>query len=1255
MQKCPADQTCSCNAVLLIPLFVIAGLTCADQITIRLVAELNGERQLLSDIRIYRLAPGGLVARDWLGGTQVNGTALFPKIPFILEKGGEEKDEFLSEVAKTDPLALEKRKRYIDPLYDGKAVGPEFLRPSEVKIDLTGTEFVLTPGDLRFSIQGGNVITKDPRARVVDGDILEIECLPVTVSAVIDKGTRHFAFQPQIFYEGRNLLEDILYERDEFYLGQPTKGSERSFLRLQLYLIPNRMGAQRFSPYRIQGAKFWVGKTGMQLVPGKTSIRKVGDKTIQLALKPRQEPPRQRFLPIVKLGPIGYHQIVVRTNPSTEWYQNRVPYPILNDPKRKQHFFVRLGYKKEAHEFHFSMPADQDRFPLRVCALDARKGDVVDAYVFSSSLSAAGGRFEIRITANRKGKDLLAGRKHIPAQITPTYFAGERSWRGRSIVLKLTDEPGIYQGLLPDDLQGLVSVTFPDFIPDRAWVEIPVINGADDNSGSLSFLTPRNRIRYEVGEDIEIHAVLRSDRIKELTFEPVLLNGKDRLELAPLKIAGTHSAATLALETDALAPGVYRITADVDGLVTHALGFELFSAQPPTDYPSVTMKPFSHETPDNRIGFIRHLMGAAPNSALRNMMPEERHALARGGRLPFYWADMLAENPLLPPPEKADGQSPLQQMLSHGISQGSRYYWEPAAGYVQYNIKHTTEIDNARMYRVQQMYVQQARGYASFGGLANYWHAPIYGYWEGTARIDGHQPLRNRKVAEDFQKATGQSPPGRDEIRALLKKQLKPTEAEQMQRRLLDWRYWQASVLPKSFDLWHKAMDEIQPGLWLLNRPPSGWSSGASGYPPAFFGPLDAVSTYNITDFGRMPFDLPYGTSLSTAGVDGRPKFVHAWTFSRAGALSEALLGLTMGADGVDPSANAFASHNLLSHYPTYDRRQVMDLLSRYGRFITRLGRFKDIAILFSARQAWGNVDRLHLGRVRSLYHDLLRSRRSPHILLDEDMKVEKLEGYRALFLLGLTVPLSPEARAAIREFEDSGGVVIKDEHSSEECPGQAETLWGDTKPGYPRGDGEYEFVYTWEQYLKRQPALEKILERIRRPFVQTHSPRRLIALASGRQVKFAAVINDELIPTTLPGKYRQHHALPVKATVTFDQPYVVYDLQKKGEFVKANGLDLSFNRSEARLFALVREPFEELNAEINTNLQAGQALRLKISVADRAGTIISDPLPFELSTPVHAPAYARWFSPSVRRRRGSRNERFQDSDPPDRPQTRRW
>ncbi|MDP6361250.1 MAG: hypothetical protein QF473_39415, partial [Planctomycetota bacterium] len=216
MQKCPADRAYPCKAVLLIALSVVAGLTCADQITIRLVAEQDGERQLLSDIRTYRVAPGGLVARDWLGGVQVNGTALFPKIPFILEKGGEEKDEFLSEVAKSDPSALEKRKRYIDPLYEGKAVGPEFLRPSEVKTDLTGTEFVLTPGELRFSIKGGNVITKDPRARVVDGDILEIECLPVTVSAVIDKGTKHSTFQPQIFFEGRNLLEDILYERDEF-------------------------------------------------------------------------------------------------------------------------------------------------------------------------------------------------------------------------------------------------------------------------------------------------------------------------------------------------------------------------------------------------------------------------------------------------------------------------------------------------------------------------------------------------------------------------------------------------------------------------------------------------------------------------------------------------------------------------------------------------------------------------------------------------------------------------------------------------------------------------------------------------------------------------------------------------------------------------------------------------------------------------------------------------------------------------------
>lgn len=1066
------------SVILILPfaLSVFSGHSYADRITIRLVAtDQNGQRQLLSDIRNYRMSPGGLVARDWLGGVKVNGTDLFPTIPFILKKGSEEKDDFLSEVAKTDPSALEKRKRYIDPLYEGKAVGPEFLRPSEVKVDLTGKEFVLTPGEIRFSIQGGNLITKDPRAKVVDGDVLEIECLPITVTAVEDEGAKHLAFSPQIFFERQNLLEDIHYDQDEFYLGTATKGSEQSFLRLQLDLIPNLAGGQNFSPYLVQGAKLWLGKAGIKFVPEKASVKQIGDTGIQLVLKPAPEPPQQRHLPIVKLGPRGYHQLFVRTNPGTEWYQDMVPYPILDDPERKLHFFARIGYEKKNLDFHFSMQADLNRFPLRVCALDGRKGDLVDAYVFSSSLRAPEGRFEIRITGERKGKDLLAGRQQIPAEVAHAYYSGQRSWRGRPIILELTEEPGIYRAQLPNDLNGLVTVTFPDFIPAKAWVEIPVMNGTGAEGGSISFLSPRNRVRYEVGELVEIQAVVRSNEDQNVTIQPLLVMGEVRIPLTPLKMPGGQKVATFTLETPALAPGVYQVLAEVDGLVTHPFGFQLFPAEPQTDYPSVTMKPFSHETPDNRIGFIRHLMGADPNSALGNLMPEEQLAMARSGRLPSYWAETLAEHPFLPPPERASSPGPLQQMLALGISQGSRYYWEPAAGYVQYNIKHTTDIDNARMYRVQQMYVQQARGFASFGGMANYWHAPIYGYWEGSPPVDGHQAIRNQKIAEEFTEATGKSLPDRDEIRKLLKNELKPNDAEELRSRSLDWGYWQASVLPRTFDLWHKAMDEIQPGLWLLNRPPSGWSSGASGYPPSFFGPLEAVSTYNITDFGRMPFDLPYGTSLSTAGVDKKPKFVHAWTHSRAGALSEALLSLTMGADGVDPSANEFVSHNLMGLYSTYDRRQVMQLFARYGRFITRLGQYKDIAILFSARQAWGQSDGNHIFRVRSLFYDLLRSRRSPHIFLDEEMKVAKLKGYSALFLVGMTAPISSEAIEVINGFRDSGGVVLKDDHSSQECPGQAVALWGDTKPGYPRGDGEYEFVQTWEQYLKRQPVLEKI------------------------------------------------------------------------------------------------------------------------------------------------------------------------------------
>jgi hypothetical protein len=123
------------------------------------------------------------------------------------------------------------------------------------------------------------------------------------------------------------------------------------------------------------------------------------------------------------------------------------------------------------------------------------------------------------------------------------------------------------------------------------------------------------------------------------------------------------------------------------------------------------------------------------------------------------------------------------------------------------------------------------------------------------------------------------------------------------------------------------------------------------------------------------------------------------------------------------------------------------------------------------------------------------------------------------------------------------------------------------------------------------------------------------VALASGRHVKFVAVINDELIPTELPGKLRQHHALPVKAQVKFDESYTVYDLQNGGSPTQADSLDLSFHRSEARLFALTKAPLKKLHLSVmDPYVRAGASLHLNVSVTDSTEALISDPLPFEIT-----------------------------------------
>lgn len=1190
----------------------------ADTVAIRLVAKQGDKMVLLSDLRTYRMAPGGLVAVEWTGGVQIGEVPVFTQVPLVMEEGAKEKDEFLEELAKTDPSAIQKQKRYVDPLYEGKGVGPEFIRPSTREVNLNGQEFLLTPGDIGFRTVGGTIRSDDPRLRVTGDGALEIECVPLLLTSAVAGGSpAHVPFQPTLTYKGRNLLADVLYQPDEFHLVRKTAGAAATFLRLELYLVPNVVNGAKKVEYRLEDTPFHIGKNGVELAAGTDVLKKLGSHHLSLQQRPPQSIPPARQMPIMKLGPVGYHNLLVKFNPGDEWFYGSVPLPDSSGSPPELHFVGCLGFRHAKSETRFSMLSDFDRFPLRVCLMEARRGArfLPAAYVFSHSPRLTGDKLQVRITGVRGSEDLLNRRRQIPARLRKGHFTGEVAWGGHPLLLQATAERGVYEADLPEGTRGLVTLAFPEFVDPKAWIELPYVVGAPDAKGSLTFLTPRNRVRYTVGEAIEIHAVGRAKQSLQMQVHVTLREGPRSLKLHSfgLRIGASAATHTFRLDTHRLKPGCYVVGADADDLLVYRVGFQLFPKEPPTDYPSVAMKSFSHETPDRRIGYLRHLMGASPRGTLYNLMPEERAAIERAGRLPDYWAAALRSDPLLPAPERTATLSTVQHALSVAAAHGSRFYWEPAAGYVQYNIKHTTDIDNARMYRYQQMYVQQARGFASFGGVANYWHAPVYGYWEGSPPVDGHQPIRNRKVGTDFKEATGLSKPTRDEIRQVTTGKGDPRELEELRERLLRWRYWEASVLPKAFKLWHEAMDEIQPGLWLLNRPPSGWATGPSSYPIAFFGPLDVVSTYNITDFGRMPFDLPYGTAISTAGIHDRLKFIHAWTWSRGGALSEALLAMTGGADGVDPSANELVSQNIFGRFATFDRRQVMEVFSRYGNFIRRLGFFKDIAILFSTRQAWGEADRSHEDRVRSLFHDLLRSRRSAKILLDEDLPKGKLEGYRALFLLGLTAKRPEAEMAAIRQFEKAGGIVFKDEHCADSYPGRAVTLWDKAKPGYPRGDGEFEFVQVWKDYLLRQEALNGALAQVPAPFAKTDSPRCLLGFRAGRRIRFLAVINDEVIPLELEGRYRQLYTLPAKSTVTFDREYVAYDLLAGGESRKVRTVDLDFASCEARLFALADQPLGAMEIHIPTSVAAGDVLPIAVQVKDTQGRTIPDPLPFEI------------------------------------------
>jgi outer membrane protein assembly factor BamB len=1204
----------------------------AGTIKVRLVATDGGKPRLVSELRFHRTTGDGLVVRDWTGGVQINDTQVFPRVPLQLEAEKEEKDEFLEEVRGATGEAASGKQRLIDPLYEGKDVAPQFLRPSEQTINLADEgEFLVTPGEIRFRIARGAVQTDDPRAKVLRADTLEIECVPLTVTAVSsDEPARRVGFTPSLRWKGRNLLDDTLYERDEYYLAPSVKGSEATFVQLTLYLVPNASRGEKRSSYTLDDAPFDVDGHGVALSKETPRVRQVGPNQLRLLI-PGETAASQRRLPVLWQAPERSYYIV--PNLGQQLYTGAVPYPQPAGEDRRLYFTANVEISGSRMSTRFSMPADFEAFPARLAVAENKRAGAEPpaVYLFEHHPRVRGDALTVRLTARRGEEDPLKGVEELPVGLSDGTFSGESEWQGIPATFRRERPDGnLWTLALPDAKPGLVTARVVGMFDRALWVELPFVVAPQGATGAVTLLTHRNRVHYEVGETVELHVAARAERPAQAQLALRLRRQDWTSDLAklPLELGPEARVATrtLSLDTARLAPGLYRVEGQAEGFLVHPVAFSLHDPVEPSDYPSVAITPFTLETPDRRIGLIRHIVGAHPGYTENSVMPLERAVYERSGRLAAVWAELLENDPLLPVPDRTTGLLPVEKALAIGMTHGARLYWQPAEdfGHVPYNAKHTLPIDNARMFRVQQLLVQRARDWANFGGISNHWHAPLYGYWEGSPPIDGHQPRRNRQVALDFSQATGLEIPSAQQTEGLRKSLaggsgMDQAEAADIIHRNVAWGYWQAAALPKAYRIWHDAMDEIGTGWWLLNQPPSGWASNANAFPLTHHGPLDAVSTYNITDYGRMPMDLIHGVDLSTAGIRDRPKFVHAWTFSRAAALLEGLLGMTRGADGVDTSANDFVSHNADSLFATWDRRQLLEILHRYGGLMRRLQPFKDTAILFSVTQAWGAGDGSHANRVRSLHHDLLRTRRPCRILLEEDLDAGELQGFAAVFLLGMTAPISPARMKCLADFVNGRGVVFKDEDTSGAYPGRSLTLWGKAKPGYPPGDGEFEFVKVWEDYLTRRETLDAALKDVGKPFVFTDSPRHLAGMMTGEEIRLAIVVNDEPVPTAIPGKLRQNHVIPVRAKVWLDEDYVVYDLLDGARLLQTTGSDgrpsvaLDFARCEARMLALFPRPVASLRIWHTDRLAAGGSLALSVALLDEARKAFVDPMPCEI------------------------------------------
>ncbi|MFW5857461.1 MAG: hypothetical protein ACOCX4_06250, partial [Planctomycetota bacterium] len=441
-------------------------------------------------------------------------------------------------------------------------------------------------------------------------------------------------------------------------------------------------------------------------------------------------------------------------------------------------------------------------------------------------------------------------------------------------------------------------------------------------------------------------------------------------------------------------------------------------------------------------------------------------------------------------------------------------------------------------------------------------------------------------------------------------------------RQRLAWTLALNDLYPRCFREERKALAALMPEPVVTCGSTWGQGAGNGMWPGTFYGALDRPVSDMHGDFGIIPFSYVSGIDLFGLGQKARPWMSLDLIQPRTRANGLKLLLQAMSRNPAGIGVLQLSESGPAG--PWGEKKESGDNLAmllaiarRTGDALMQLERRDEVAVLGSLRQA--ALGGQSFARLWGAHFLASKGGFQANFVSEEEVLTDAaaLDGFKAVFLVDMTVPLPPKLTKRLEAFRADGGVLIASKQSTAPLPPHVAV---EVKQVKGANEVNYEAVY--RSFDPLIPAFREALEGKLEPFFRSGDPHTHLVRSVSEEIEYWVLFHDGLPDpkaSKTSGHYIQFLYEGRQASLAATRSGVLYDAlrrQRVDTRPAGDGIawDADLSVLPGTLYVLTPRPVAALAVRGPASVTRDAVAAFRIEARDADGTAFAGVLPVELT-----------------------------------------